>query len=78
MRRECRQTSSFLYLFIDGEASTLVHWQVRRHIDVCPECHRRFEFERRLKAIIERACQCVGCPDGFEERLRAALMREFE
>jgi mycothiol system anti-sigma-R factor len=78
VNRECRETSSVLYLVIDGEASRVVQWRVTRHIEMCPECSRRYEFERKLKELIERACQCVGCPDGFEERLRSILLSELE
>lgn len=78
MNEECRRTTSAMYLVIDGEASRLVAWRVTRHIEVCPECSRRYEFERRLKQLIERACQCVGYPEGFEERLRRMILSEFE
>lgn len=78
MNEECRETSTALYLVIDGEAGRMVRWRVTRHIQVCPECSRRYEFERRLKEMIERACQCVGCPDGFEERLRNFILSQLD
>ncbi len=78
MNEECREASSAIYLVIDGEASRIVHWKVTRHIEVCSECLRRYEFEKRLKQLIERACRCVGCPEGLEERLRQAILSEFE
>lgn len=78
MNGECLETSSAIYLVIDGEASTVVRWRVTRHVQMCSECRRRYEFERQLKALIERAWRCAGCPDGFEDRLKNLLLSEFE
>ncbi|MER3395640.1 MAG: hypothetical protein C4319_02490 [Acidimicrobiia bacterium] len=78
VNEECRRTTKAIYLVIDGEASKVVSWRVTKHIEACPDCLRRYEFERKLKQLIERACQCVGCPDGFEERLRRMILAEFE
>jgi anti-sigma factor (TIGR02949 family) len=75
---ECIEATSTMYLVIDGEASQAVITRFTHHIQTCKPCSRRYLLEMRLKEAIARACQCVDCPEGFEERLRAILMAELD
>lgn len=75
---ECFEVVSTMHLVVDGEASTAVAKRFTRHVESCQECQRRYWFERQLKRLIERACQCVDCPEGFEERIRAAILAELD
>jgi mycothiol system anti-sigma-R factor len=68
MSDDCAKVIRELELYLDGETVDSVEALIARHLDECPPCLDRAEFERRLRAII--ADKCTDCaPAYLHERI---------
>jgi anti-sigma factor (TIGR02949 family) len=70
--RDCDDALHELYTFIDGELTDETRDRIREHLDACPPCFERYDFEAELKAVINRKCQ-ERVPDGLKDRVLDAL-----
>ena len=68
----CRAALARLHRYLDGECEVSIEATIRRHLDECPPCVDRAEFERELRAVIARTCR-ASAPDGLVERVIWAL-----
>jgi mycothiol system anti-sigma-R factor len=73
--KDCDDALHELYSFIDGELTDQTRARIRQHLDDCPPCFERYDFEAELKAVISRKCQ-ERVPDGLRDRIVAALRGE--
>ena len=53
----CDETRHHLYIYLDGEATILRRWRVRRHLRQCPPCEDGFVFEEHLKVRVRQGCR---------------------
>lgn len=59
MSDDCDKVIRELELYLDGETVESVESLIARHLQDCPPCLDRAEFERRLRAVI--ASKCTDC-----------------
>ncbi|MBA2528950.1 MAG: mycothiol system anti-sigma-R factor [Euzebyales bacterium] len=72
MGDDCREVLRDLQTYLDGECPDDLEALVQRHLEDCPPCLDRTEFERELRALI--AAKCTDCaPPGLFERVAARL-----
>lgn len=57
MSDRCDDALENIYLYLDGELTTDVAEDIRRHLDDCPPCLDAFHFERRLKTVVRARLQ---------------------
>ena len=72
MGDDCREALARLDLYLDGECEAALEATIRRHLDDCPPCVDRAEFERELRAIVARKCRDAA-PHGLVDRVLGAL-----
>jgi len=68
----CDEALRLLAEFLDGELHFDTREGLTQHLEVCRSCFSRAEFERRLKAEINRLGREEITP-GFEARVRRLL-----
>jgi len=73
----CDKPRHDLYIYIDGEATVLRRWRVRRHLRRCPPCEDGFVFEEHLKVRVRQGCR-EEIPRELVERLRTFLQGHAE
>ena len=68
----CRQVLHELELDLDGECADELQQVLGKHLQDCPPCWDRAEFQSELRRII--ASKCTDCaPPGLVERVTAIL-----
>ncbi len=72
MSERCRQALEELARYLDRECPPDLEQAVRDHLDDCPPCHDRAEFEQELKRILSRRCR-DSAPSGLADRIIANL-----
>ncbi|MFL5495132.1 MAG: anti-sigma factor family protein [Gemmatimonadales bacterium] len=68
----CEEALRLLAAYLDEELHAGEHECVERHLELCRGCYSRAEFERRLKAEINRLGR-EDIPPSFEQRVRRLL-----
>src|SRR5689334_2307927 len=75
----CRQVTTLLDAFLDGELSAEDVFDVEEHLSTCSACAERQRFESALRHSVKRAALEDAMPSaGFEARLAGALRAERE
>ena len=72
MSERCRQALEELERYLDRETPPDLEQAVRVHLDDCPPCHDRAEFDRELKRILSSRCR-DSAPSGLADRIIANL-----
>jgi mycothiol system anti-sigma-R factor len=72
MGESCREFLGRLQMYLDGECELDLEVAIRSHLNDCPPCFDRAEFERELRAMIARRCKDAA-PQGLVDRVIAAL-----
>ena len=68
----CRQVLRELQLYLDGECATDLESVMARHLEHCPPCFDRVEFQREVRMLV--ASKCVDqAPPGLVDRVRERL-----
>ena len=68
----CRQVLRELQLYLDGECAGDLESVMARHLEDCPPCYDRVEFQRAVRMIVAQKCTDTA-PPGLSERVRARL-----
>jgi mycothiol system anti-sigma-R factor len=66
---DCRDTIRELYAYLDEVLDESVRAQITSHLDQCPDCQERVEFEHTLKARIRIRAAEEPLPDTLRQRL---------
>lgn len=69
---DCEQTIRQVYLYLDGELTTLRRWQITRHLNRCPPCQHGFDFEVELRQVIATRCHDEVPPE-LKARIAEAI-----
>lgn len=75
MSKECRQTITFLYGYVDGELEVETEHRLVNHFSYCPPCKNIEIVERRVRYTI-RHHLTEEVPEVFMERLSGRLAIE--
>lgn len=66
---DCRDTIRELYSYLDDVLDASLRVQITTHLDECPDCQDRVEFEHTLKARIRTRAAEEPLPDELRKRL---------
>lgn len=69
---DCNAMLARLYSFLDGELTDQRRTKIQRHLDDCPSCFSKFDFEAELRIVIAKRVHC-RVPDSLVERIRIAI-----
>jgi anti-sigma factor (TIGR02949 family) len=74
MRREpdyhdCRRALEWLYDYLDGEVSERDGQYVRRHVELCEHCLKRFHYEGDLLKRIREAAEKSRAPASLRKKV---------
>jgi len=65
---ECADFLQQIVYMLDNELDEAECSAVRRHIDECSPCLRKYDLERTVKAIVARSCS-ESAPEALRERV---------
>lgn len=69
----CQQCLDRLEQLVDKELSPLEASEVQIHLENCPPCTERFEFEDGMKRLVRVCCGNEKAPEALRLRLRDIL-----
>ncbi|MEE8602569.1 mycothiol system anti-sigma-R factor [Euzebya tangerina] len=73
MSDQCDALLERLELFLDGECASDAEQVIEQHLQDCPPCLHRADFERRLRELVATKCRDsapAGLVDGIMSRLQ--------
>lgn len=67
---DCEQVLEQVWTYLDGEMTEAEYLEVRTHVSECEGCGDKYQFQRRLLALIEAKCrEGVPMPGELKQRL---------
>lgn len=75
-RYTCLETVRRLDDYVDRELNAAEAHEVERHLEVCNQCLRRFQFEGAVLDELRVKLRRVATPEALEARLRQLLRAE--
>ncbi|KAA8959003.1 mycothiol system anti-sigma-R factor [Mycobacterium sp.] len=72
---DCGEVIAEVWTLLDGECTAETRAKLRRHLEECPGCLRRYGLEERIKALIATKCRGDKAPERLRERLRLEISR---
>ena len=74
MHDDCHEVLHELQIYLDGEASHDIEVVIANHLNDCPPCFDRADFERDLRAFVAARCR-EQAPAHLVEQVRVMLFR---
>jgi mycothiol system anti-sigma-R factor len=74
---DCSAMLARLYSFLDGELTDARRTKIQHHLDACPSCFSRFDFEAELRIVIAKKI-VTQVPDSLAERIRRSICSSSE
>jgi len=68
----CKESLQKIYEFMDGQLEKTPFSNIEKHLDNCRGCWDRFEFEKRLKEMLQKSCK-MTCSDKLRARIQSLL-----
>ncbi len=75
MDDDCRRVLDELWVYLDRECPNDLASAIHLHIEHCPPCLDRAEFELQLRLLIASKCR-DNAPADLRERITARLLRD--
>lgn len=75
---DCRDTIRELYAYLDEVLDESLRAQITSHLDECPDCQDRVEFEHTLKVRIRLRAAEEPLPDALKKRLLDCLDMDID
>ncbi|MEY2995272.1 MAG: mycothiol system anti-sigma-R factor [Actinomycetota bacterium] len=75
---DCRDTLRELYSYLDDMLEESLRVQISTHLDECPDCQDRVEFEYTLKARIRARAAEEPLPESLRRRLLDCLDMDID
>lgn len=73
---DCTEALHQLYHFLDNEVLTSeVRARIEQHLDDCPPCGEKFDFELELRRVVASKCR-EQVPESLRERIARAIDHE--
>jgi anti-sigma factor (TIGR02949 family) len=76
MKKDCNHYSPFISGFIDGELKPSERYEVKAHLDDCPNCNKQYLNEKKLKKLVKERVPTVKAPNYLHRRIRRQLVRK--
>jgi mycothiol system anti-sigma-R factor len=74
---DCNAMLARLYSFLDGELNDERRAKIQHHLDDCPSCFSKFDFEAELRIVIAKR-MVVRVPESLVERIRISICTSFD
>lgn len=75
MHDPCEKVLRELHTYLDGECSGTLGGFIEAHLDDCPPCVNRADFERDVRMLIASRCRDKA-PAGLVQRITGSLRFE--
>lgn len=75
---DCRDTIRELYAYLDEVLDESLRAQITSHLDECPDCQDRVQFEHTLKTRIRLRAAEEPLPDALKKRLLDCLDMDID
>lgn len=69
----CTETIKYLYEFIDEELDKSQYFKVRKHLEHCDECHRRYKFQENIRSLVKTSCVNTSAPASLYKKITECL-----
>lgn len=69
MALDCEQVLAQVWGYLDGEVDEGAYREIQAHVAECRGCGPRYDFQRRLLALIEQRSREGPMPPRLRERL---------
>lgn len=66
---DCEQVLQMVWQFLDGEIDEARYVEIQMHVTACAECGPRYEFQRRLMALIQQKSREGPVPMELKRKL---------
>jgi mycothiol system anti-sigma-R factor len=66
---DCGEVLAEVFLYLDSEMTTDRRDTIRRHLDECSPCLRKFGIEREVKELVARSCGGDHAPERLREKV---------
>ncbi|MFQ5823724.1 MAG: zf-HC2 domain-containing protein [bacterium] len=76
MKKDCNYFTKFITGYIDGELNSSKNYEVKAHLDECPDCNKKYLNEKKLKEIIKGRMPNLKAPNYLHRRIRRQLLRK--
>lgn len=73
----CQDALSLLYDVIDKEASQIDEQEVRKHLEHCQDCYKKFHLEESVQALLKAKCKTPSDEETIE-RLKKNVIIKLE
>ena len=70
---DCGEVLNEVFLYLDGEMNAERRDTIRRHLDECSPCLRKYGIEQEVRALVARCCGGETAPSELKSRLRSKL-----
>jgi mycothiol system anti-sigma-R factor len=70
---DCGEVLTEVFLYLDGEMTSDRRETIRRHLDECSPCLRKFGIEQEVKALVARTCGNDPAPMRLREKVLLTL-----
>lgn len=65
----CEEAVKKLYDYIDKELDQGVIRQIDKHLEICRMCCDHFEFEKRMKSLVQESCFQNRAPNYLKSKI---------
>ncbi len=65
----CEEAVKKLYEYLDKELDHAASEQLDKHLDICKVCCDHFEFERKLKFLVQDSCFQQKAPQVLKRKI---------
>lgn len=69
----CVETIKYLHEFMDKELDTSHYLLIKKHIDNCDDCHKKYKFETDVRALVKAFCINTTAPAYLRDRICEGL-----
>jgi len=70
---DCGEVLTEVFLYLDGEMTSDRRETIRRHLDECAPCLRKYGIEQEVKALVARTCGNDHAPERLREKVLMTL-----
>ncbi len=74
----CQKVTSLLSMYIDNKLDYDLHEFVRRHLEICPECHKKYVMLKQLLAELRNAYKDLIQDTEAHEKKQIFNIKEYE